>query len=336
MILPGSSDDRREVGGGEIVLDAGRHAFQHPDRALGAQQVADVARIELDQRVAVDPHRVRAVARANRREAASGERGDDEVDGAGEDGEIVGLDRGEHARCGAGCDRACGTTPCRRCRWRAAPPRSRWRRRRRRSRWSRSRGCAPTAWPRTASRTRSPRPSRRRSRPSGRSATPRPLEAAVGRASTRWCRRAGTASRARACCRSGRGASSRARSARSSDGGHPPVGRAEPFDALDRRGRAAARARAHRRRRSTSAARSSRRRTAWGRRAGRRRRRCASTTMRPSAPVGPADVGHHAGGRLVVRVARRASTVGVGGELGMRARAPTRSRSGRRGTARPR
>ena len=68
------------------------------------------------------------------------------------------------------------------------------------------------------------------------------------------------------------------------------------------------------------------------RRGARRRPTCASTSTRPSAP-GRRDVGHHAGGRLVVRV--RVGVDGrVGDQLGVGAGLRLDARPGRRGTAR--
>ena len=76
---------------------------------------------------------------------SGGESTDDEVDGAGEGRDVVGLDRREHRDRGVGCDRACGRARCRRSRWRATPWRWRPRRSHRRSRWCRPRDCARRA-----------------------------------------------------------------------------------------------------------------------------------------------------------------------------------------------
>ena len=107
---------------------------------------------------------------------------------------------------------------------------------------------------------------------------------------------------------------------------HPAAARRDAFDALDRRRASTARATAHRRRRSTSAARSSRRRTASGRRgsAARAGGRVDEHELAVGRrAVGPADVGHDAGRRLVVGpavrvdvgVRRCALGMGAGGRL---------------------
>ena len=86
-------------------------------------------------------------------------------------------------------------------------------------------GCAPTASPRTVSRTRSPRPTRRRSRPTGHSARRRTRAAAVEHPPDAVGEHE-RAARARACCTSGRVASSRARSGGSATA--VPTGRQRP------------------------------------------------------------------------------------------------------------
>ena len=192
------------------------------------------------------------------------------------------------------------------------------------------------AWRRTASRTCSPRPSRRGSRPSGRSgrrdhSRPPLLEHPLDLVLEEEQR--GERGRVVGLVEAG---VARARSPRSSDGGtQRSVAAMRSMRSIAARGaqrepQAAVAAR------STSAARSSRRRTAVG------------STRSPPAPdvaststsdrrraVGPADVEHHAGRRLVVRVSVHVD-VRVGARSRVRARRRSRSPRGRRGAARPR
>ena len=237
------------------------------------------------------------------------------------------------SRCAAGCGRACGRARCRRCRWHAASSATAA------ASTASSKSIVPTTWRarapgrrRTAWRTRAPRPSRRRVAADSVAAAGGELEAAVGEHPLDLLGRAGTSWRAPACCTSGRGGSSRARSARSRDGGHPAAPRLIALDALDRRGRHQREPQPAVARRSTSAARSSRRRTARG------------STRRPPARRRRVDE-HERVGVGALGAARRRSSRRWTSRCAARRRrrrprrpraagacpAPPRSRSGRRG-----
>ena len=182
-----------------------------------------------------------------------------------------------------------------------------------------------------------PRPSRRGGSTRRGCAPTHQLEAAARRASTRSGRRAGSGSRARACCRSGPCASSRApSSARGTRGCQRSSAPSSSLDPLDRR-------RAQQRQPEAAVgAEGLLRREVVG--VGLRRRRPAGRRRRRSRRSGPARRRRPPGARpatmtpVEVSLWAQAITSASGSADRSRARRPARprSRSGRRGTARRR